>query len=77
MSDALVTVRRFLSLPEAQLAQGALGGDGIESVIQDENLNRLYGNVTGGVRLQVAEANLERARALLVELEQPPTETAE
>lgn len=74
MSDALVTVRRFLLLPEAQLAQGALEGGGIESVIQDENLNRLYGNVTGGVRLQVAAGDLERAQELLADLAAHPAE---
>jgi hypothetical protein len=73
----LVTVRRFLNLPEAQLAQGALEAGGIESVVQDENLSRLYGNVTGGARLQVAERDLERAQELLAELERHPMETTE
>jgi Putative prokaryotic signal transducing protein len=77
VSDALVTVRRFLLLPEAQLAQGALEGGGIESVIQDENLSRLYGNVTGGVRLQVAAADLERAQELLADLAEHPAEEPE
>jgi hypothetical protein len=53
---------------EAQLAQGALEGAGIASVIQDENLSRLYGNVTGGARLQVAPEDASEAARVLDEL---------
>jgi len=62
----LVTVRKFWSLPDAELAKGVLDSAGIESFIFDENMGRLYfTNVIVGVRLQVDAENLEIATRLL------------
>jgi hypothetical protein len=77
MPDALATVRRFFNVAEAQIAQGVLEGAGIASVLQDENLSRLYGNVTGGVRLQVAPDDVSEATRVLDELATLPEEFVE
>ena len=74
MSDELVTLRHFLRQDEAHLAVGMLEGEGIAAFIQDAQLNQIYGNVLGGVRLQVAEKDFERAKELLDGLSPTPTE---
>jgi hypothetical protein len=62
----LVTVRKFWSLPDAELAKGVLDSAGIESFMFDENMGRLYlTNVILGVRLQVDQENVEIATRLL------------
>ena len=72
MANELVTLERYLLPHEAHLIQGMLEGEGIVAVIQDENLSQLYGGAIGGVRLQVAEEDLVRARALVESLALPP-----
>jgi hypothetical protein len=62
----LVTVRKFWSLPDAELAKGVLESAGIESFMFDENMGRMYlTNVIVGVRLQVDPENVEIATRLL------------
>jgi hypothetical protein len=62
----LVTVRKFWSLPDAELAKGVLDSAGIESFMFDENMGRMYlTNVIVGVRLQVDPENVEIATRLL------------
>jgi hypothetical protein len=64
----MVTIRTCSTLPEAHLLQSFLGGSGIASFLPDENtiqMDWLWSNAIGGVRLQVAEADAERANALL------------
>ena len=59
----LVTLRKFGDLPEALLAKGFLESAGIESVLIDETMIRMYSplsNLLGGVKLRV---NLEDAGA--------------
>ncbi len=68
--EELETVATFNSPWEAQLAKAALESEGIEAVIADENLLRLYSalsNVIGGVRVQVRPDDLERARSVLAD----------
>jgi hypothetical protein len=68
--EELETVETFSSPWEAQLAKAALESEGIEAVIADENLLRLYSalsNVIGGVRVRVRPGDLERARAFLAD----------
>lgn len=74
-SDDLVTVRQYLHSPEAYLACGALEAEGISAVILDEEVSQLYGApLSGGVRLQVAQKDLDRARELLAALERSATQ---
>jgi len=68
--STLVTLRHFRDVPEALLAQGKLQSAGIECVLADGNLVRmdwLLSNAIGGIRLQVKQAELELARAILEE----------
>ena len=68
MPDPIVTVRRYYTLDEAHIARGFLESEGIRSFLQDQHLVRmdwLYTNAIGGLRLQVAPDDLERASAIL------------
>src|SRR5271170_5735475 len=78
----MITVRRCFSLPEAQVIQSHLEGSGIETFLPDEltvQNDWLWTNAIGGVRVQVHEEDVERARELLDENpnggEQPETKT--
>jgi len=67
--DAFVTLATFQDLTSAQIYQGILAGNGIESFLPDENaVGVLYPPMTfaiGGVRLDVAETDFERAKQIL------------
>jgi hypothetical protein len=67
--DEFVTVARFLSLPELDMARGLLESEGIQCLAPEEYLGGttggLYGLAVGGMRLQVRAADAERATALL------------
>lgn len=69
MPDAVVTLRRYYTLDEAYIAHGFLESEGVKAFLQDEHLVRifwLYTNAIGGLRLQVAQEDGERAFAILV-----------
>lgn len=69
-SGELITVAQFRDLHEAHLARGLLESEGLRVFLADENLvnvNWLYSNLAGGVRLQVPEEEEGRARELLGE----------
>ena len=64
----LVTIRRYSFPYEAQIARAKLDSEGIPAFIADENtinMQWLYSNALGGVRLQVPEPFAARAIALL------------
>lgn len=65
-----ITIARY-SLPyEAHLDRARLESEGILSIIADEytiNMQWLYSNAMGGVRLQVDEPDLARAAEILEE----------
>ena len=64
----LVTIRRYRDLSEAIIARGAIESAGIFCFLKDENLVRLdwqISNMIGGIRLQVAAADVEAAEAVL------------
>jgi len=68
--DDLVTLTRCNELIAAQLLCGRLGADGIEGFIPDENMaNQTWhlGRAMGGIRVQVRQADLERAHQILAE----------
>ena len=70
--EGLVTVGRFESPVEAQLAKGALESAGVESFLVGENANNLIQSAFR-VRLQVRTEDEEAARELM---DQPiPDET--
>jgi hypothetical protein len=66
----LKTVASFREPYEAQLVRGKLEAEGIPAIVQDEHLvqmNWTYSQAIGGVKVQVPEEALERARQILVE----------
>ncbi|CAM3694002.1 DUF2007 domain-containing protein [Vibrio aquimaris] len=64
----MIIVARFSFPHEAHIAKASLEAAGIESCIADEytiNTQWLYSNAIGGVRLMVAEQDLEQAENIL------------
>ena len=66
----MVTVRQYINPSEAELDKTLLEEAGIPVFLADANSMSLgYGGVLGGVRLQVEDADLDRARRVLDERE--------
>ncbi len=66
----LTTVARYSFPYEAHIARGKLESEGIPAFVADEqtiNMQWLYSDALGGVRLQVPSAWAERARDVLDE----------
>ncbi len=77
MSDRMVTVARFRDLPEALVTLGKLESADIPAELYDDNMVRIdwmYSNAIGGIRLQVPEAHLDDAQAILAAPIQPTLE---
>jgi len=75
--QTLVTVARYRDLSEAIVARSVLESAGLFCFLQDENTIRMdwgWSNALGGLRLQVAAQDADRARELL---SQPRPETIE
>jgi len=71
----LATAVIFYSLHEADVAKGLLDSCGVDCFLCDEHMHRVHplaSEVVGGVRLQVAEEDLELAKELLREYQPPP-----
>lgn len=65
-------VYRSLNAWEAQLMRQALKAEGIESFLDNANMVNiqwLYANATGGVRVRVRAEDAEEARRILLQLE--------
>lgn len=68
MADRLVTIATFYQAGEARLAQNALTAAGIKAAVADETviqMDWLLANAVGGIKVQVREADAERAVAEL------------
>jgi hypothetical protein len=68
MDEELVTVARFSTPQEAHLAKAQLAANDIDALILDEHTvgaNWLFSNAVGGVRVQVAASEVERALEIL------------
>lgn len=66
----MITIARFSKPEEAHLFRHRLEVGGIPAYIQDENtvqMDWLYSNAIGGVRVQISEEDIEEARELLQE----------
>ena len=66
----IVTLRRFLYLPDALAAKSALESAGIECFLADENTVRidwLWSNLLGGIKLWVKEKDAREADELLAQ----------
>ncbi|MCP4547505.1 MAG: DUF2007 domain-containing protein [bacterium] len=68
MSDKFVAVQAYSQPLEADIARSALEAAGIPATVADTNLvnmNWLFSNAVGGVKLLVPESYAEEARAVL------------
>jgi ribosomal protein S27AE len=68
MPDKLVTVMAFSTLWEAEMARSRLQAEGVPTFLKDGytiNMDWLLSNALGGVKVQVAEGELTRARQIL------------
>lgn len=64
----MITVATFSKPEEAHLLRLRLGAGGVDAYVQDENMiqmNWLYSDAIGGVRVQIAEDDLEAAREIV------------
>lgn len=64
----MVTIATFDFVTDAEIARGRLLAEGIRSELVDQHLVQtdwLYSIAVGGIKLQVAEQNVERALAVL------------
>jgi len=67
-SQSVRTIRRYRDQAEALLARSVLESAGIPCFLRDENTIRMewiWSNYMGGIRLQVAEVDVEAAEAIL------------
>jgi putative signal transducing protein len=71
-NNELVTIGRFSTLPEMDMARGLLESEGIDCLAPEEHLvaatGGIYGQAVGWLRLQVRPQDAERATALLESL---------
>jgi len=66
----MLTIASFSKPEEAYLLKLRLEAGGVPAYVQDENLiqmNWLYSNAVGGVRVQIAEEDAEHANEILQE----------
>ena len=66
--NKLATAAVFYNLQEADIALGLLESCGVDCFLCDEHMHRVHPlatDVIGGIRLQVAEEDLELAQELL------------
>lgn len=73
--DKLATAATFYNLHEADIALGLLQSCGVDCFLCDEHMHRVHPlatDIIGGVRLQVAEQDLELAKELLKEYSPEP-----
>ncbi len=64
------TIATFDFLPPAEIARGRLLAEGIDCQLADQYLvqaNWLYSPAVGGIKLQVADADVERAQTILAQ----------
>lgn len=71
----LITIARYTYPYEAQIARALLDSEGIDAFIADEqtiNMQWLYSDALGGVRLQVAQEDVMRAQRILQDDRETP-----
>lgn len=63
----MVTLRTFINPIDAHLAKNQLENEGISCVLLDQHMTTMYpgAGIVGGIRLNVDEADLELAKAVL------------
>jgi len=66
----MITIATFLKVEDAHLLRMRLESRGIPAFLRDENtiqLDWLYSNALGGVRVDVADEDEDAAKAILAE----------
>ena len=66
----MITVASFSKPEEAHLLRLRLEAGGVPAFVQDENMVQMdwmYSNAIGGVRVQIAEEDVARAKEILEE----------
>ncbi|MBN1291058.1 MAG: DUF2007 domain-containing protein [Candidatus Latescibacteria bacterium] len=74
--ENLITIGCFSQGIEAHLAKTRLESEGIECFIRDENtinVNWLYSNAIGGVKLQVRQSDSEKAKKIFSHFDEIPS----
>ena len=78
MSDSLVVLQIFSTLPEAEIVKAYLAEQGIEAFLADKHLNTMYagavGGITGGYRLRVRKEDEALAQKLLLQAQDQASE---
>jgi hypothetical protein len=71
-SDEWPTVAKYQNEVEAEMAQGALGAEGIAAIVWKDDAGGMYPSFQPvfGVAVRVAPENLERAQAIVAALAQ-------
>lgn len=70
---ALTMLARYFAASEAQIVQGRLAADGVESYLFDVGMNLVeLGGVGAPVRLMVDEDDLAQAKRILAECQTDP-----
>ena len=62
-----VTIATFELLPMAEIACGRLHAEGIAAELIDQHMAQFYTIAVGGIKLQVAEQDVEQAQAILAQ----------
>jgi len=68
ITEKLVTIASFVHTIDAQMARSRLESSGIECFLADENtiaINWLYSQAIGGIKIQVQESDIEKAKEVL------------
>lgn len=71
MSNQLITVAVFQYTSEAHIFRGKLESEGIKAILFDDmiiDVDPLYSNAIGGVKLKVYESDVERAKQIIAKI---------
>ena len=78
INENLVTVATFVTQHKAEMVRSALETNDIDVFLADQAISRIASHLTpmiGGIKVQVREGDVDRARRLLAELQSDPHST--
>ena len=65
--QTMVTIATFELLPLAEIACGRLRAEGVAARLADQHMAQFYNIAVGGIKLQVAARDVERAKRILAQ----------
>lgn len=71
----LITIKTFDNPIDAHLLRTRIESEGVNCFLFDENivgLNPLYNVMVGGIKLKIKEDDVDRVKAILIEIENSP-----